>query len=100
MTTMEINQQAILDAISEAVGKYLIKACGDKYDSQGYLSLQGSVLNFMAAGSPIRFVLPGFPCKSPNLIDKSFGVMPDLGEAISLKRLHSLAEEISEIYEH
>ncbi|HEI8721457.1 TPA: L-tyrosine/L-tryptophan isonitrile synthase family protein [Serratia marcescens] len=97
---MEINQQAILDAISEAVGKYLIKACGDKYDSQGYLSLQGSVLNFMAAGSPIRFVLPGFPCKSPNLIDKSFGVMPDLGEAISLKRLHSLAEEISEIYEH
>jgi pyoverdine/dityrosine biosynthesis protein Dit1/alpha-ketoglutarate-dependent taurine dioxygenase len=54
----------------------------------------------MDSGSPIRFVLPGFPCKSPNLIDKSFGVMPDLGEAISLKRLHSLAEEINDIYEH
>lgn len=99
MVAMDDKQQAVLDAISGVVGKYLVKAAGDKYDSQGCAFLQEKAFKFIESNSSIRFVLPGFPCKSPNQVDKSFGVIPDFGEVVSLKRLHSLAEEINDIYE-
>ncbi|WP_328438087.1 isocyanide synthase family protein [Streptomyces sp. NBC_00444] len=52
---------------------------------------------FVRAGAPVRFTLPGFPCKSPNPA-KVLGHLPDQGERLSLRFLDSLCEEVEHIY--
>ncbi|WP_329490425.1 isocyanide synthase family protein [Kitasatospora sp. NBC_01246] len=54
--------------------------------------------DFVAAGDPIVFTLPGFPCKSPNSA-KVLGHLPDEGERLSLTFLDRLCEEIGTLYE-
>ncbi|MGV9266019.1 L-tyrosine/L-tryptophan isonitrile synthase family protein [Kitasatospora sp. NPDC003701] len=54
--------------------------------------------DFVAAGDPIVFTLPGFPCKSPNPA-KVLSHLPDEGERLSLTFLDRLCEEIGRIYE-
>ncbi|MFF8770925.1 L-tyrosine/L-tryptophan isonitrile synthase family protein [Kitasatospora sp. NPDC015120] len=54
--------------------------------------------DFITAGDPILFTLPGFPCKSPNLA-KVLGHLPDEGERLSLTFLNGLAQQIGKIYE-
>ncbi|MFC5662218.1 L-tyrosine/L-tryptophan isonitrile synthase family protein [Kitasatospora misakiensis] len=54
--------------------------------------------DFINAGDPILFTLPGFPCKSPNLA-KVLSHLPDEGERLSLTFLNGLAEEIGKLYE-
>jgi pyoverdine/dityrosine biosynthesis protein Dit1 len=44
-------------------------------------------------------VLPAFPFKSPNRVDKTLGSLPDLGEELALQHLNGLCESIKEIYE-
>lgn len=46
---------------------------------------------------PIKFVLPAFPGKSPNL-EKVLGAQPDYAEELSLQFLGSLCEKIKLIY--
>lgn len=52
------------------------------------------------AGQPIKMILPSFPWKSVNSVDKVTGKLPDLGEEIALARLNALCQDIGEIYEH
>ncbi|MFB6894264.1 L-tyrosine/L-tryptophan isonitrile synthase family protein [Kitasatospora sp. NPDC056327] len=54
--------------------------------------------DFINAGDPILFTLPGFPCKSPNLV-KVLSHLPDEGERLSLTFLNGLAEQIGKLYE-
>ncbi|MEU6965586.1 isocyanide synthase family protein [Streptomyces chrestomyceticus] len=46
---------------------------------------------------PIRFTLPGFPCKSPNPA-KVLGRLPDEGERLALRFLDRLCARIGELY--
>ncbi|MGA5817487.1 L-tyrosine/L-tryptophan isonitrile synthase family protein [Kitasatospora sp. NPDC094028] len=55
------------------------------------------VADFIAAGEPIRFTLPGFPCKSPNPA-KVLGHLPDEGERLSLTFLDGLCTEIGRLH--
>lgn len=50
--------------------------------------------------SPVKMVLPAFPFKSPNKVDKVLGRLPDLGEELALMHLNGLCESIADIYEH
>jgi len=50
------------------------------------------------SGQPIKFILPAFPCKSPNAKDKVTGIYPDLGEQLALDRIHTFCESIRNIY--
>ncbi|CAM5999994.1 unnamed protein product [Sphagnum balticum] len=52
-----------------------------------------SVRNAMRLGKPLHMVLPAFPFKSPNNIDKVLGTLPDLGEEFALERLEGIPEE-------
>ncbi|MFJ9455709.1 L-tyrosine/L-tryptophan isonitrile synthase family protein [Kitasatospora sp. NPDC101447] len=54
--------------------------------------------DFIAAGEPIVFTLPGFPCKSPNPA-KVLGHLPDEGERLSLTFLDRLCAEIGRLHE-
>ena len=51
----------------------------------------------VATFRPVTFVLPAFPAKSPNR-EKTAGVLPDLGERLSLRFLDQMCEEIKSIY--
>ncbi|KAE9379914.1 hypothetical protein N431DRAFT_324377, partial [Stipitochalara longipes BDJ] len=46
----------------------------------------------------IRAILPAFPWKSINKVDKVIGVLPDLGEELALARLNQLCDDIKEVY--
>lgn len=52
----------------------------------------------VARKQPIHIVLPAFPFKSPNKIDKVLGVLPDMGEELALATLDGLCAQIDEVY--
>lgn len=47
---------------------------------------------------PVDLVLPAFPWKSVNKVEKVLGALPDLGEELALGRLQNLCEDIQAIY--
>lgn len=53
--------------------------------------------SFIRRGEPIRFVLPAFPAKSPNLT-KVLGPLPDMAERIALGFLQNLCCMIESLY--
>ncbi len=55
------------------------------------------VERYVAAGEPVRFVLPAFPGKSPNTA-KVLGVLPDMAERLALEFLGGLTARIREVY--
>jgi pyoverdine/dityrosine biosynthesis protein Dit1/alpha-ketoglutarate-dependent taurine dioxygenase len=57
-----------------------------------------SVRNAMRLGKPLHMVLPAFPFKSPNNIDKVLGTLPDLGEEFALERLEGLCRDLESKY--
>lgn len=56
------------------------------------------VAQFIENNEPIQFVLPAFPCKSPNYIRKVLGDVPDMAERLSLSFLNRLCQDIEKIY--
>ncbi|MFI1968691.1 hypothetical protein BLA24_11665 [Streptomyces cinnamoneus] len=55
------------------------------------------VERYVAAGEPVRMVLPAFPGKSPNTA-KVLGVLPDMAERLALDFLSGLTGRIREVY--
>ncbi|WP_354637459.1 isocyanide synthase family protein [Kitasatospora camelliae] len=55
------------------------------------------IADFVEAGDPIVFTLPGFPCKSPSPA-KVLGHLPDEGERLSLTFLNDLCEAVRGVY--
>ncbi|KAJ3538272.1 hypothetical protein NM208_g5975 [Fusarium decemcellulare] len=56
------------------------------------------VRRHVTAGSKIPMVLPAFPAKSINVVEKVLGPSPDLGEELALDRLNDLCSRIQKIY--
>lgn len=57
------------------------------------------VEQYVKNNEPVRMVLPAFPFKSPNRVDKTLGALPDLGEELALQHLNGLCESIKDVYE-
>ncbi|WP_044366450.1 L-tyrosine/L-tryptophan isonitrile synthase family protein [Streptomyces natalensis] len=55
------------------------------------------LLPAIAAGAPVSFTLPGFPCKSPNPA-KVLGHLPDEGERLALRFLDGLCARIAAVH--
>ena len=53
---------------------------------------------FIQQNLPIEFLLPAFPCKSPNL-DKVTGKLPDAGELYALQHLNNICRQVSFLYQ-
>lgn len=51
----------------------------------------------VAAGAPVLFVLPAFPCKSPNEA-KVLGTVPDLAERLALESLDTLIAQVGAVH--
>ncbi|KAL9057173.1 MAG: hypothetical protein Q9162_002501 [Coniocarpon cinnabarinum] len=56
------------------------------------------VENQVRARQPVRMILPAFPWKSVNRVDKVISSLPDLGEVLALSRLNQLCQDIKSVY--
>ncbi len=68
------------------------------FESSGKKILEEKLLSFISRGKTIKFVLPAFPCKSPNVKDKVLGVLPDKGEEVALNNLSAFCNKIKLVY--
>lgn len=64
----------------------------------GYGIFQPKVKKAVTNNVAVPLVLPAFPWKSVNKVEKVLGALPDLGEELALARLNSVCEEIQAIY--
>ncbi|MCW1248606.1 isocyanide synthase family protein [Acaricomes phytoseiuli] len=64
---------------------------------EGFPVQRQQIRDWIARSEPVLFVLPGFPCKSPNPA-KVLGPLPDAGERESLRFLDELCRQIGEFY--
>lgn len=64
----------------------------------GRFKFEPRVRKAIDSNQRIPLVLPAFPWKSVNKVEKVFGALPDLGEVLGLGRLNNLCEDIQEIY--
>ena len=56
------------------------------------------LLKMIRSAQPIHLVLPAFPFKSPNTVDKVLGTLPDKAEEVSLAFLQGLCDGIKDVY--
>lgn len=84
--------------IAELLGRHRVSVEGDRFEAKGKAWLRDAVAQYTRTNEKIQFILPGFPCKSPNKVDKTFGVLPDMGEYLALERLDSICDEIHSLY--
>lgn len=59
---------------------------------------ENSIRSLIQNKQPIHLILPAFPFKSPNRVDKVLGSLPDMGEEIALARLDGLCAQINDVY--
>lgn len=64
----------------------------------GRSSFTPRVQTHVTANRAISMVLPAFPMKSNNRMDKVLGPLPDLGEELGLARLVNLCRDIKNVY--
>lgn len=89
----------IVDSVVDIIASYLhFGAKGDQFVASGRSSLIKTVTTFISSSQRIELIFPGFPFKSPSPT-KVLSSLPDLGEELLLKRLDSLAADITNVYE-
>lgn len=88
----------ILD-IMQRYGQHL--PSGDGEHSGQWLGkglFMGKVKSQLENDQAIRLIMPAFPWKSVNKVDKVTGILPDLGEELALYRLNQMCEDIKAVY--
>lgn len=88
----------ILDII-QRYGQHLSRS-DDDHSSEwlGKPLFIGKVQAQLEKGQAIRLILPAFPWKSVNSVEKVTGILPDLGEELALYRLNQMCEDIRSVY--
>lgn len=97
MPSIELEQQ-ILNICEQKLLSIRPQCEGDLYYSMGQAILSKKIQTIIHENQPIEFLLPGFPCKSPNL-NKVSGRLPDAAEIYALEYLNNICQEISDLYE-
>ena len=84
-----------VDDIIAIVDRVRKRPAHDLFDTTGVTVLRAKLYALVSRGDPINFLLPAFPCKSPNTIDKVLGTLPDKAEDRALDYLHEFCSRIS-----
>ncbi|CAG8983879.1 hypothetical protein HYALB_00005518 [Hymenoscyphus albidus] len=86
------------DAIVDLFDNYLRNSGSkDEWGQGGRTFFKNKVAFFTSSNAKVEFCLPAFPCKSSNT-EKVMGTMPDRGEEMALRMLHSFVREVEAIY--
>ncbi|RLN96738.1 hypothetical protein BBJ28_00024030, partial [Nothophytophthora sp. Chile5] len=70
----------------------------DRFGAEGKDKMEQVVMGFIDRRAPITLVLPSFPFKSPNTIDKVLGKLPDRAEELAMERLENFCAQVEEVY--
>ncbi|MCL1126498.1 isocyanide synthase family protein [Shewanella surugensis] len=100
IAVIENDNAAIEAGILDLLQSYLVRHQDDQFIHQGREFARQQIQHFMAQNKPLDFILPGFPCKSPNVVDKSFSMMPDYGEVLAIERLDAFCFALNDLYPH
>jgi pyoverdine/dityrosine biosynthesis protein Dit1/alpha-ketoglutarate-dependent taurine dioxygenase/protein tyrosine phosphatase (PTP) superfamily phosphohydrolase (DUF442 family) len=95
---MHAQSNEIITRLLGAIEEYLVCVEGDAFRIRGTEVLARQLSHFVSLNSKLCFVLPGFPCKSPNIADKSFSQFPDFGEVMAIERLQKFCDDMEDIY--
>jgi len=71
---------------------------GDEYATKGRQALADKISPMVAAQQPLRFVMLGFPMKSPNDRDKVLGKLPDLAEQVAMENFKRFSDTVQQVY--
>ncbi|WP_137936778.1 L-tyrosine/L-tryptophan isonitrile synthase family protein [Chitinivorax sp. B] len=95
---MNMQDLRLVEHIVALLNQYRVPAEQDRFETIGRTLLTDQVVGFVNRSAPLLFILPGFPCKSPNKTAKSFGTLPDLGEALAIQYLDAMCAQIKRLY--
>lgn len=70
----------------------------DNFECVGKENFKRDLRFFIDKEEPVKFILPAFPCKSPNTSKKVLGFLPDKGESVALENIKSFCDRIKQIY--
>ncbi len=70
----------------------------DQYETVGKSLLADKIKTFVSAGTPIEFVMLGYPMKSVNNRDKVLGILPDKAEEVSIENFDSFNKLVKQFY--
>ncbi|KAJ2998446.1 hypothetical protein NUW58_g319 [Xylaria curta] len=89
----------ILDIV-QRYGKHLSSSNDEGHSAEwlGKPLFMSKVQAQLQRGQAIRLILPAFPWKSVNRVEKVTGILPDLGEELALYRLNQMCEDIKAVY--
>jgi len=88
----------VSDKILAILRSYSPALRGSQSEIQSHNAIADTVRWLVQNNAPIHLILPAFPFKSPNRIEKVLGALPDMGEEIALARLDGLCSQICEVY--
>ena len=89
----------VTDKIIEKFKNYFVFGGNDRFHEKGEFFLKEQVEHYVESGKTIKAILPGFPCKSPNVENKVFSTLPDAGEYEGLSTVEQLCRDIESVYE-
>ena len=92
------NQKFVVSQFIEKFRALLAISQDDLFEAKGTIFLTEQLSYFIENNLPIKMILPGFPCKSPNSKTKVFSVLPDRGEEIALTTLDNFCEQVKTFY--
>lgn len=69
-----------------------------KWHEGGREQLASRIEHFVANNFEIKFLMLGYPFKSPNHIHKTLGPAPDLAEEVSFNNIKSFGQEVSKLH--
>ena len=89
----------ILDVL-ETYGRHAESDGGDNHKWLGREKFFPRVEQYVRSQQTVKMILPSFPWKSVNRVDKVVGALPDLGEELALARLNAICVDIGKVYDH
>ena len=73
-------------------------AYGETYVKGDYDGMFDQIRELVLKPLPLRFLLPAFPCKSPNTEAKVLGSSPDFAEFLAVRSLITTSRKLQKIY--
>ncbi|KAG0553456.1 hypothetical protein KC19_12G012800 [Ceratodon purpureus] len=97
---MSVNVEEVVNKFLELFDSIRLVAPKDEYPIAGCRFLTSMVRSFVETNQPIGLVLPAFPAKSPNVVKKVLGPLPDRGEELALGVLEGFCKNVESFYSH
>lgn len=94
-----MQQQQTINSIVDVFQNFrMAPTPNDQYEQVGKEILKTKLSPFVSANKAIDFVMLGFPFKSTNIRDKVIGVLPDMGEELTIKNFKAFDDQIKAVY--